>query len=131
MIELKKIDVAHETKSRTSIDETKIRVVLDLVEEGCTIPFIARYRKERTGNLDEVQVAEIIDVTNKIIELDKRKHAILKSLVETAVTRYSGILSIRRITLQLLKIYMLLINREEKQGRIKQLRRDFFLWLNL
>ncbi|HQJ61633.1 MAG TPA: Tex-like N-terminal domain-containing protein, partial [bacterium] len=83
MIELKKIDVAHETKSRTSIDETKIRVVLDLVEEGCTIPFIARYRKERTGNLDEVQVAEIIDVTNKIIELDKRKHAILKSLVET------------------------------------------------
>lgn len=83
MIELKKIDVAHETKSRTSIDEVKVRAVLELVEEGCTIPFIARYRKEKTGNLDEVQVAEIIDVSNKIIELDKRKHAVLKSLVET------------------------------------------------
>ncbi|MGI6394852.1 MAG: helix-hairpin-helix domain-containing protein [bacterium] len=83
MIELKKIDIVQETKLKTSIDEAKIRTVLNLVEEGCTIPFIARYRKEKTGNLDELQVAEIIDVSNKIAALDKRKNAILKSLVET------------------------------------------------
>ena len=50
--------------------------------EGCTIPFIARYRKERTGGLDEVQIAAISDLNNKLSELQKRKETILRTIGE-------------------------------------------------
>ncbi len=54
----------------------------DLIEEGATIPFISRYRKERTGGLDEVQVTEIKHYYIKFTELDKRKAAVIKSIQE-------------------------------------------------
>ncbi|MEN9958011.1 MAG: hypothetical protein RLZZ474_255, partial [Bacteroidota bacterium] len=50
--------------------------------EGATIPFISRYRKEATGSLDEVQVAQIRDLRDQFVELEKRREAILKSLKE-------------------------------------------------
>ena len=53
-----------------------------LLEEGATVPFIARYRKERTGELDEVQIAAIRDRLEQLTELDKRREAILSSLNE-------------------------------------------------
>ena len=53
-----------------------------LIEEGATVPFISRYRKERTGSIDETQVAEIKHHYLKFVELDKRKAAILKSIAE-------------------------------------------------
>ena len=55
---------------------------LQLLEEGCTIPFIARYRKERTGTLDEVQIAAISDLNEKLTELEKRKDTIIKTISE-------------------------------------------------
>ena len=55
---------------------------IELFEEGSTIPFISRYRKERTGGLDEVQVAEIKHFHNKFEELEKRKTSIIKSIEE-------------------------------------------------
>lgn len=55
---------------------------LELLKEGCTIPFIARYRKERTGTLDEVQIAAISDLNNKLTELEARKTTILKTISE-------------------------------------------------
>lgn len=55
---------------------------LSLLEEGCTIPFIARYRKERTGTLDEVQIAAISDLNEKLTELEKRKETIIKTISE-------------------------------------------------
>lgn len=55
---------------------------LSLLDEGCTIPFIARYRKERTGTLDEVQVAAISDLNEKLTELEKRKETIIKTISE-------------------------------------------------
>ena len=55
---------------------------IELLEEGATIPFISRYRKERTGGLDEVQVAQIKHYFIYFTELDKRKAAILKSIEE-------------------------------------------------
>ena len=55
---------------------------LELLKEGCTIPFIARYRKERTGSLDEVQIAAISDLNNKLTELEARKTTILKTITE-------------------------------------------------
>ncbi len=55
---------------------------MELLKEGATIPFISRYRKERTGGLDEVQVAEVRHFFNLFNEMDKRKEAILKSIEE-------------------------------------------------
>ena len=58
----------------------QIRAVAQLLEEEATIPFIARYRKEVTGSLDEVQITAIRDRLHQLAELDSRKAAILKSL---------------------------------------------------
>lgn len=55
---------------------------LQLLDEGCTIPFIARYRKERTGGLDDVQIGDISARYDKLKELAKRKETILKSIEE-------------------------------------------------
>ena len=53
-----------------------------LIEEGATVPFIARYRKEKTGELDEVQIAAIRDRLEQLEELDKRRESIVGSLEE-------------------------------------------------
>ena len=53
---------------------------IQLIEEGATIPFISRYRKERTGGLDETQVAEVRHHYLKFDELNKRKKSILESI---------------------------------------------------
>lgn len=55
---------------------------VELLDEGATVPFISRYRKERTGSMDEVQVAEVKHYYTRFTELDKRKDAILKSVEE-------------------------------------------------
>lgn len=60
----------------------QISATLALLDEGATVPFISRYRKEVTGSLDEVQVAAIRDLAQQLRELDKRREAILKSLTE-------------------------------------------------
>lgn len=59
-----------------------VAAVIALLDEGATIPFIARYRKEATGSLDEVQVAAVRDALEKARELDKRRAAVLASLEE-------------------------------------------------
>jgi uncharacterized protein len=59
----------------------QVSATLALLDEGATVPFIARYRKEATGSLDEVQIAAIRDLANQLRELDKRRDAILKSLL--------------------------------------------------
>jgi uncharacterized protein len=55
---------------------------IELLDEGATVPFISRYRKEVTGSLDEVQVATIRDRIQQLRDLEKRKEAILKSIQE-------------------------------------------------
>ncbi len=60
----------------------RVNSVLNLLKDGATIPFIARYRKESTGSLDEVAIAKIRDHSLKIEELDKRRESIIKSLEE-------------------------------------------------
>ena len=66
-----------------SLPEQHVTACAALLDEGATIPFIARYRKEATGSLDEVAVAAIRDRLVELRELDKRREAILKSLEET------------------------------------------------
>ncbi len=64
------------------IASNQVRATAALLDEGGTVPFIARYRKEKTGQLDEVQIAAIRDELERLGEMDKRKDAILKSLEE-------------------------------------------------
>ena len=65
-----------------NLKESRVEKTLALLSEGATVPFIARYRKEITGDLDEVIIAQIRDLKEKFDELEKRKKAILKSLKE-------------------------------------------------
>lgn len=65
-----------------SVAEKQVAATVELLDEGATIPFISRYRKEVTGSLDEVQVAAIRDRVQQLRELDKRREAILNSLTE-------------------------------------------------
>jgi uncharacterized protein len=68
--------------SALNISIKQVSATLALLDEGATVPFISRYRKEVTGSLDEVQVAAIRDIAQQLRELDKRREAILKSLTE-------------------------------------------------
>ena len=65
-----------------SIPEKTVAKTLDLLDEGATIPFISRYRKEVTGGLDEIQIGEIKQQYSKLQELSKRKETILNSIEE-------------------------------------------------
>ncbi len=68
--------------TKLSVMPWQVENCVELIEEGATVPFISRYRKERTGTLDEVQVAEIKHYVSKFDELEKRKEAVLKSIEE-------------------------------------------------
>ena len=63
-----------------NLSEKAVAGTLKLLEEGCTIPFIARYRKEATGGLDEVQIAAISEQNNRLKEIQKRKDTITKTI---------------------------------------------------
>ena len=73
---------AHLIAERLSIAEKHVDGTLALLDEGCTIPFIARYRKERTGGLDEVKIAAISNQYDKLKEIVKRRETILKTISE-------------------------------------------------
>lgn len=68
--------------SELGVRPQQVSATVALLEEGATVPFISRYRKEATGTLDEVQVAAIRDRLEQLKELDKRREAILKSIEE-------------------------------------------------
>ncbi len=65
-----------------NLQERAVANTLALLEEGCTIPFISRYRKERTGGLDEVQIAAISDRFDKLQEIQKRKETMVKTITD-------------------------------------------------
>ena len=71
-----------EIAQKLGINEHQIEKVLELTNEGNTIPFIARYRKEMTGNLDEVQIKTIIDLDKSMTTLAERKVAVLAKIEE-------------------------------------------------
>ncbi len=62
------------------LSEQAVSNVLALLDQGCTIPFIARYRKERTGGIDEVQISQVADSYERMKEIEKRKSTILKTI---------------------------------------------------
>ena len=68
--------------NRLELNIRQVEKTIELLEQGATVPFIARYRKEATGSLNEVQIAAIRDLLLKLKELDKRREAILASIEE-------------------------------------------------
>lgn len=68
--------------AQLSLGEQAVDNTLALIEDGCTIPFIARYRKEKTGHLDEVGIAAIARANEKLKEMAKRKETILNTISE-------------------------------------------------
>jgi len=65
-----------------NLQERAVNNTLALLDEGCTIPFISRYRKERTGGLDEVQIAAISTQYERFKEIQKRKETVLKTIAD-------------------------------------------------
>ena len=63
-----------------NISEKQVTNTVKLLEEGATIPFISRYRKEVTGALDEIQVAAVKDAFDKLTELAKRKETVISTI---------------------------------------------------
>ncbi len=77
------MSVIHSLISQTlHIAPKSVENTIKLFEEGATIPFISRYRKEATGGLDEVQIADIGELNGKLLELAKRKEFVLQSITE-------------------------------------------------
>ena len=77
---------SHIISSLVAISEKQVAATIHLLDEGATIPFIARYRKEKTGSLDEVQITDIQSHYVKLQELSKRKETIYARLVELGNT---------------------------------------------
>ena len=71
--------------SRTNLPESSVKNTIKLLNEDCTVPFISRYRKEATGNLDEVKIGDIVKYKEQFEALEKRKISILKALEEQGV----------------------------------------------
>lgn len=69
-------------QKQLDISEKSINNTLQLLAEDCTIPFISRYRKDKTGNLDETQIEQISKISKQFEEIVKRKESILKSIEE-------------------------------------------------
>ncbi len=68
--------------NQLNVNQRQVEKTIELLESGATVPFIARYRKEATGGLNEVQIAAIRDLLLRLKELDKRREAVLQSIEE-------------------------------------------------
>ncbi|AQG80027.1 Tex family protein [Spirosoma montaniterrae] len=68
--------------TQLGLNARSVAATIDLLNSGATVPFIARYRKEATGQLDEVQITQIRDTHQKLLDLDKRRETVLKSIDE-------------------------------------------------
>ncbi|MBV1861788.1 MAG: RNA-binding transcriptional accessory protein, partial [Nannocystaceae bacterium] len=94
--------------SALSLRPKQVQAAADLLAQGATVPFIARYRKEATGSLDEVEVAAIRDLLATLAELDKRRDAILASLKERGLlsTKLAQRVAAVRVRAELEDLYL-------------------------
>ncbi|MDJ0703208.1 MAG: Tex-like N-terminal domain-containing protein, partial [Leptolyngbyaceae cyanobacterium MO_188.B28] len=76
------LDIPQFLAQELSLKPFQVNAALELLKEGATVPFIARYRKERTGEMDEVQLRQLADRYGYLTDLEDRKEAILKSIAE-------------------------------------------------
>src|SRR3954447_7324962 len=76
------MEPAQNISAKLNIRAVQVQTVLALLEEGSTIPFIARYRKDKTGNLDEVQILQIQEESKILKEFHERRTFIEKTITE-------------------------------------------------
>ncbi len=76
------MSVINKISRELNIKNFQVENTIELLNSGATIPFISRYRKERTGNLDEVFIAKIKELNNKFIEIEKRRNFVLDFLLQ-------------------------------------------------
>ena len=79
------MDFIKSIASQLQLDQSNVSNALQLLDEGATIPFISRYRKERTGGMDEVQLGNLQDAYKTHLDLEKRREFILGSIKEQGV----------------------------------------------
>lgn len=84
-ISIPELDLVTGIASELDLPKSKIKATTDLLQDGNTVPFIARYRKEATGNLDEVQIRDIQASSKRLEDLQARKLTVQKALVEQKV----------------------------------------------
>lgn len=113
------------------IPEGQVERTIGLLNEGATIPFISRYRKEVTGGLDEVQIGAIKDQLDKLTELSKRKETILATIEEQEklTPRSSGNASRSLGIAPRSRIYISLTNRNGSPRRRSHAEKDWSPWL--
>lgn len=103
-----------------SFSEKQIKSVLELLEDNNTVPFIARYRKEATGGLDEVEIKQIDDEYRYMENLQKRKDEVIHSIEQQGMlTEDLKKILLNRQNYKELKIYTVLINRKRKHVLLK------------
>ena len=123
------IDPVTFVTQKSGFESRYIKNLLGLLDEGATIPFISRYRKEMTGSMDEVQVGQVREIYEQFKELEKRKKTVLESIEQqeklTPELRKQNIVPIYGNW----KIFTCLINRKNKLGHRRQKRKDWNLWL--
>src|SRR5215210_8276495 len=76
------MEFAKNISAKLNVRTAQVETVISLLEEGSTIPFIARYRKDKTGNLDEVQILQIQEEAKFLKEFSERKSFIEKTITE-------------------------------------------------
>ena len=76
------MDYAKHIANQINVGIRQVQKTIELLDTGATVPFIARYRKEATGNLNEIQIAAIRDMLIKLKEIDKRRESIIQSILE-------------------------------------------------
>ncbi len=76
------LSYAHNIAGQLNLRQQQVGNTLELLGDGGTVPFIARYRKELTGSLDEVVVATIRELHQKLMEVDKRRQSIVETLTK-------------------------------------------------
>jgi uncharacterized protein len=106
-----------EIAERCRLAASKVRAAAQLLADGNTIPFIARYRKERTGGLDETALRAIDDAVDEFRELAERKNTILKTIAEQGKLDHA----LRKRIIDC---------RDKKEGRKRDITGDFAAHLN-
>ena len=74
------MDIVLELSNELNIDKKYVEAVISLLDEGCTVPFIARYRKDVTNSLEDVEIRKLEERLNYLRNLEARKEAILESI---------------------------------------------------
>ncbi|MDE6224510.1 MAG: RNA-binding transcriptional accessory protein, partial [Muribaculaceae bacterium] len=79
------MDIIQELSRQLSLDQHRVEAVVKLLDDGATIPFISRYRKEATGGMEDITILAVSDNLTRLRELEKRKQTVIESIEKQGV----------------------------------------------